>query len=71
MTVIRNLILTVAILGIIFAADNWPKPVKAAEAVPYCRITYKAAGRDIFGNWQSGWVTGYGPCSLLDRYEEI
>lgn len=71
MTYARDLILTLTILAIIFTADNWPKPVKAAEPVPYCVITYKAIGKDMFGRKTVGWAKGYGPCTLLDRYENI
>ena len=49
-----------------------PKPVKiSAVVIPYCKITYKAGGHDQFGQWRTGWATGYGPCSLQDKYFEI
>lgn len=71
MTYARDLILTLTILAIIFTADNWPKPVKAAEVVPYCIITYKALGKDMFGRKVVGWASGCGLCSLQDIYREI
>ena len=66
----RDLILTLTILAIIYTADNWPKPVKDNQ-VAYCLLTYKAARKDIFGQWETGWAKGYGPCKDLDRYENI
>jgi len=45
-------------------------PVKAVQ-VDYCVIDYPAAARDAAGEWHYGWAHGYGPCSLLDRYENI
>lgn len=67
---IRAGILAVTICLIIFAAANQPKPVKS-DQVDYCVITYKVAGKDADGEWHTGWARGYGPCSLLDRYENI
>lgn len=67
---VRCLILALTICALIFIAANQPKPVKAVE-VPYCVITYKAIGPDQFGRKRLGWARGYGPCTLLDRYENI
>ena len=67
----RALILTITVLALIFIADNQPRPVKSVQ-VDYCVITYKAAAKNpMTGEMMSGWATGYGPCSLLDRYENI
>lgn len=67
---IRAGILAVTICAIIFTVDNQPRPVKRVE-VPYCLITYKAIGKDVFGKTRLGWATGYGPCSLQDIYRYI
>lgn len=70
MTFARDLILTLTILSIIFIADHWPKPVRDNQ-VPYCVIVERVAQKDRFGNWQTGWGQGFGPCSLQDIYRQI
>ena len=72
MTYARDLILTLTAVALVYVADNWPKPVKPVETVPYCIIDFPT-GRihPLTGEWQKGWGRGYGPCTLLDRYEEI
>lgn len=68
---IRAGILAVTICLIIFAVANQPRPVKSVQ-VDYCVITYKAAAKHpLTGETMFGWAKGYGPCSLLDRYENI
>jgi len=47
-----------------------PQPVKTVQ-VDYCVITYRAAARDQHGGLHIVWTKGWGPCSELDRYEEI
>lgn len=39
MTYARDLILTLTILALVFAADNWPKPVKDTQS-PLCMQPY-------------------------------
>lgn len=65
----RDLILTLTILALVFIFAHQPAPVKTVQT-DYCVITYKAAGKDLLGNWHIGWAKGYGPCSQLDRYEQ-
>ncbi len=68
---IRAGILAVTICALIAILDNQPKPVKPVET-PYCMIDYEAAQKHPFtGQWVTGWVKGYGPCSLQDIYREI
>lgn len=67
---IRDLILTVTILCIVYIAAHQPPPVKTVQ-VDYCVIEYKAAAKDRFGIWHEGWARGYGMCRYLDRYENI
>jgi hypothetical protein len=70
MIYVRDLILTLTILSIIFAAANRPQPVKDNQT-PYCVIVEWTAQKDRFGNWHTGWGQGYGPCHLQDIYREI
>ncbi len=70
MILARDAILTATILALIFIAAHWPQPVKSVE-VPYCVVSYKAAGKDAAGEWHTGWAYGYGPCSLQDSYRQI
>lgn len=70
MIYVRDAILTATIVALIFLAAHQPPPVKDNQ-VPYCQITYKAARKNLFGEWETGWATGYGPCSLQDIYREI
>lgn len=70
MIFVRDAILTVTILALIYIADNHPRPIKSAQ-VDYCVIEYKAAGKDLFGNVVTGWAKGYGPCKLQDKFFEI
>lgn len=67
---IRGGILAVTICLIIFAIDNQPRPVKSAE-VAYCVVTYKAARKDLMGEYEFGWAKGYGPRSLQDIFRNI
>jgi hypothetical protein len=68
--VIRDLILTLTLLAVIFVAAHQPAPVKTVQ-VDYCVITYRAAGKDESGQWHFGWARGYGPCYLQDIYRNI
>lgn len=67
---IRAVIVSATIAALIIGWLERPTPVKSVQ-VDYCVIDYKAAGKDQFGNWHTGWAKGYGPCTLLDRYEQI
>jgi hypothetical protein len=67
----RALILVATITIFVCLLLDRPKPVKSAQVVPYCVITYPAAVKDAQGNWHKGWARGYGPCSQLDRFENI
>jgi len=62
------LALTAAILLCLWL--DRPAPVKSVH-VDYCVISYRTKVVDIFGNPRVVWAKGYGPCSLLDRYENI
>ena len=68
MELARDAILTVTLLACVhvFASQH---ATPRADGVPFCVITYKAAGYDQEGKLHKGWARGYGPCSLLDRYE--
>jgi hypothetical protein len=47
-----------------------PTPVKSVQ-VDYCVISYRALARDQFGLPHIVWTQGWGPCSQLDRFENI
>ncbi len=71
MIYLRNLILTVAILGLIFVGHHWPRAVKDNQT-PYCVVTFKAARPLPDGSgYETGWAQGYGPCDQQDIYREI
>lgn len=70
MTYARDLILTLTILAIIFAAANRPQPVKDNQAA-YCVVDVYQGSKDRFGNWHFGWGPMYRPCSEQDIYREI
>lgn len=67
---IRSIILAATAVALVCLWLDRPAPVKAVQ-VDYCVIDYPAAARDAAGEWHYGWAHGYGPCSLLDRYENI
>lgn len=71
MNYLRDGILTVTILALILILDNKPRPVKVSEQAPHCVIEYKTARKNIFGEWETGWARGYGPCTLQDKYFQI
>ena len=69
---IRDGILTVTILALIYILDNSPRPVREYISPDYCVIDYLAGRKHpLTGELQTAWVTGYGVCSLQDRYREI
>jgi hypothetical protein len=45
-----------------------PTPVQPTQ-VDFCVIDFPAAAKDENGVWHKGWGRGYGPCSLMDRFE--
>jgi hypothetical protein len=67
---IRNLILTITVLAIIFIADHAPRPVKDHQE-PFCVITEHVAVKMPDGSYRTGWGQGFGPCRLQDIYREI
>ncbi|WP_454626987.1 hypothetical protein [Bradyrhizobium cenepequi] len=66
----RAIILAATAAAIIVGYLDRPKPVKAVS-VPYCVIDIPFAAKDFRGNLHKGWGKGYGPCSQLDRFEDI
>jgi hypothetical protein len=68
--VIRAAMIAFALAVLIYALIDQPKPVKSVQ-VDYCMISYRALARDQFGLPHIIWTQGWGPCSLLDRYENI
>jgi hypothetical protein len=69
---IRALILVALItICVCFLLRDRPTPVKAAKVVTYCVIDEHFAAKDELGRWHRFWGKGYGPCSRLDRYENI
>jgi hypothetical protein len=68
---IRAIILAATIAALFTLWRERPLSPVIVSQVDYCVITYKGAGKDEMGQWHQGWVQGYGPCSLLDRYENI
>jgi hypothetical protein len=64
----RDAILTVTLLILVHVFASLHVTPRA-DGVPYCAITYKAAAYDEYGQLHKGWAHGYGPCTLLDRYE--
>lgn len=67
---IRAVVLAATFATLIILWADQPAPAKLVQ-VDYCKIEYKAARKDFWGEWEYGWASGYGPCSLLDRYENI
>ncbi|MFK4647236.1 hypothetical protein ABIF96_005810 [Bradyrhizobium ottawaense] len=47
-----------------------PMPVKTVQ-VDYCMVSYRTQAFDQFGLPHIIWTQGYGPCSQLDRFENI
>lgn len=65
---IRLIIITIAALFWLWL--DRPAPSRLVQT-DYCLIDYKAAGKDLFGEWHSAWVKGYGLCSLQDKFFDI
>lgn len=66
----RDFILTLTILGIIFAIDHQPRPVKDNQTA-YCVVDVYQGAKDQLGNWHFGWGPMYRPCSEQDIYRNI
>jgi hypothetical protein len=64
----RSLVLLLTIIALIYMAANQPKRVEVVE-VKYCRVTYWRWA-EIDGREVKLWYPSYGPCSLVDQYEE-
>jgi hypothetical protein len=62
----RSIILAAALAALFCLYRDRPKPVK-----DYCVIDEHFAAKDELGRWRRFWGKGYGPCSRLDRYENI
>lgn len=46
------------------------QPVRIQAETKYCPISQRTAVRDRYGNVHIVWAQVFGPCSLMDRYEE-
>jgi len=68
--VTRGILVAFALAVLAYAFFDQPKPVKAVQ-VDYCMISYRALARGQFGLPHIIWTQGWGPCSQLDRYENI
>lgn len=65
---IRDLVLTLTILALIFMAANQNPPSRMVET-PYCVVDVRAAGKNpLTGEYEFGWVQMYRPCSEQDRF---
>lgn len=64
----RSFILLLTFLAIVYWAANQPKKVEVVE-VKYCALTYWR-WIEIDGRSVKLWYPSYGPCSLMDRYEQ-
>ena len=71
MLVARAVLIAATVAMLVCMWMDRPSPPLEYPAVSYCVITYKTAGKDPLGNYHFGWAKGWGPCSLLDRYENI
>lgn len=66
----RDAILTATLLALIFMFAHQPSKPQIVQ-VDYCVIDYHVGAFDQNHELHTGWGKGYGPCSLLDRYEQI
>lgn len=46
-------------------------PLLQISQVDYCVIDMRFASKMPNGEYRFGWGDGYGPCYLLDRYENV
>jgi hypothetical protein len=67
---VRAIILALTAATLLCLWLDRPTPVKSVQ-VDYCVISYRALARDQFGLPHIIWTQGWGPCSQLDRYENI
>jgi hypothetical protein len=71
MAALARAILIAATLAALFCLyRDRPRPVKAVQ-VDYCVIDIPYGAKDQMGRWHRVWGKGYGPCSELDRFENI
>jgi hypothetical protein len=68
--VIRDLVLTLTLVALIFLAAHQPTPVKTVQ-VDYCVVDKRVAGQDARGMWHFGWGKLYAPCSEQDIFRNI
>lgn len=65
---IRDLVLTLTILALIFMAAN-QNPTSRMVQTDYCVIDMRVAGKHpLTGEWIYGWGQGYGPCNQQDKF---
>lgn len=69
-SLVRVVILTLTVIALIYIFSHQPKHVEA-KVIPYCEIDFPAAWKDRHDKWQFGFGHSWGPCELMDRYEEI
>lgn len=68
---IRNLVLLLTILALIFIAANQNPPSRMVE-VAYCVVDVRAAGKNpLTGEYEYGWAKMYRPCSEQDIFRQI
>ena len=67
---IRAVLLALTIAALFCMWGDRPAPSRMVE-VPYCPIEYRAAVKDELGAWHFGWAQSYGPCVLMDSFEQI
>lgn len=67
---IRAIVFSATIAALICLWLDRPTPSRLVQS-DYCVITYKAAQKNELGEWETGWATGFGLCSLQDIYRQI
>lgn len=68
---IRDLVLTLTILAIIFLVANRPPPSRMVQ-VDCCVVDQHVAVKNpTTGEWMTGWGKGYAPCDQQDIYRNI
>lgn len=73
---IRDLVLTVTILSIIFMAVHQPRPSRMVET-PYCVVDRLIGSKELaikdgkpVLEWKFEWGEVYAPCSQQDRFKD-
>lgn len=70
----RVVILMSTAIALIYIFSHQPQPAPLrveAVVLPYCEIDFPSAYKNRHGKWEFGFGHSWGPCSLMDRYEEI